>query len=80
MIFVFAYDRNGQTKLNDERFEESNERRATLVRETLEKQYAGKDSIEVVLLRSPDEATLRKTHSRYFLTSREIGNSIPQGI
>jgi len=70
MIFLIDYDRIvGKIRLI-ERFLDNEREKAELLRLELERK--GLADAEIVLLEADDEATVRKTHARYFNTATEL--------
>jgi hypothetical protein len=80
VIFVLSYDRAAQRRLNELEFSDERGVEAELARVELEGQHAGDDNVEVILLRSETAETLRRTHSRYFESPREIMAKLGQHI
>jgi len=75
MIFLLEYERK-QGKLCD--FKSFHDR-AQAQHERLERElflHRSHEPCEVVLLEAADEDTLRRTHKRYFQTSRELIESM----
>ena len=75
MIFLLDYDRK-QGKLRDLK---SFHDRAQAQRERLDRElclHRSHEPVEVVLLEAADEDTLRRTHKRYFQTSRQLVESM----
>jgi hypothetical protein len=79
MIFLLEYDRK-LGKLRD--FKSFNDR-AQAQRERLERElflHRSLQPCEVVLLEAADEATLRRTHKRYFNTPRQLVESMMTNV
>jgi len=75
MIFLLEYDRK-QGKLCE--FKSFHDR-AQAQRERLDRElflHRSHEPCEVVLLEAADEDTLRRTHKRYFRTSRQLVESM----
>ena len=76
MIFILSYDRSSERIINETVFDDADMTRALATRVESEAKYAGRDDIEVVLLRSDSSAALQRTHSRYFQSARDIAKSL----
>lgn len=77
MIFLIDYERKRGLLRQFKRFRD--DQRADAQRERLDielKLDGSRASREVVLLEAQDEETLRRTHRRYFETTREIVESM----
>lgn len=73
MIYLIEFERRASRLHTFQRFEDAERRRAATARLALEIRLnrAGIEP-EVVLLEASDERALRRTHSRYFSTLREL--------
>jgi hypothetical protein len=79
MIFLIHYDRKRGTVCKLKQFATRNRLQAQRERLDIELSlHKSGVSGEVVLLEAADEETLRRTHQRYFKTSREIVESMTQ--
>ena len=76
MIFILSYDRLSARIIDELVFDDGEMTRALAARVESEAKYAGRDDVEVVLLRSQSVATLQGTHSRYFQSARDIAASL----
>lgn len=70
MIFLIDYDRRSGSIRQFQSFGDHERQQAEQLR--LELEITGRADAEVVLLESEDEATVRKTHARYFETAAEL--------
>lgn len=70
MIFLIDYDRKSARIRSFKAFADNERAHAEQIRLDLE--IGDRDDSEVVLLEADDEATLRKTHARYFETAAEL--------
>lgn len=75
MIFLIDYDRKSARIRSIRPF--SVDERAQAERIRLDLEIADRTDSEIVLLEADDEATLRKTHARYFETAAELLRSTP---
>ena len=64
--FVIVFDRSTARILDREEFPEEARVEAWASHDRLVRQYVGAAGVEVVLFGSESEATLRRTHGRYF--------------
>jgi hypothetical protein len=76
LIFILSYDRLSEHIIDEMVFDDGEMTRALAVRVESEARYAGRDDIEVVLLRSQSAEALQRTHSRYFQSARDIASSL----
>lgn len=77
MIFLIDYERKKGILRSFKRF--SDNQRAEAQRERLDLELSlngARAAREVVLLEADDEQTMRRTHQRYFKTTREIVESM----
>ena len=77
MIFLIDYERKTGVLRKFKRFRD--DQRAEAQRERLDIELSlngSRESREVVLLEADQEETLRRTHRRYFETTREIVESM----
>ena len=73
MIFLIHYSRDRGSLLSLETFDDSEASSATDARLELEIwALSSEEKTEIVLLRAPSEADLRRTHGRYFGSIDEI--------
>jgi len=70
MIFLIDYDRKHARIRLFKTFEDME--RACAERERLDLEITDRADAEVVLLEAADEATLRKTHARYFESATDL--------
>jgi hypothetical protein len=77
MIFVLIYDRSNQS-LDLSEYDDADEEKALLEKRAREARFRNDDSVEVVLLRSNDLETLKRTHSRYFFNATQIANNLKE--
>lgn len=76
--FLMHYDRSTGTLVSIERFSDAT--KASAARLVLERSLRTRGiDHEVVILQAADEAALRLTHARYFMTPREIVESFSKG-
>ena len=80
MIYVLHYDRALRETLTLDEFPEADVARADARRADLETQFRERTGQEIVTLTSANLATLRMTHSRYFLTDDEIVAAVERCI
>jgi hypothetical protein len=76
VIFLLTYDKAHQLLVDIREYSDSEATAAEALRRQLELKFRNDDGIEVVLLRSESGDTLRKTHSRYFLTTAQIAQAL----
>ncbi|NUM56765.1 MAG: hypothetical protein HUU46_24315 [Candidatus Hydrogenedentes bacterium] len=73
MFFLVEYDRQNETIVSFEAFDETRQHEAEESRLALELSLQRQNTDhEVVLLEAADEAALRKTHRRYFETMESL--------
>jgi hypothetical protein len=70
MHFLVIYDRASATLLEETSFEVRSE--AMSARYRAERQYAGRPTVESVVLDAANPEALRRTHGRYFKTTSEL--------
>lgn len=70
MIFLIDYDRASGTIRQFERFADTDRQKAEQLR--LELELKSRADAEIVILEADDEATIRKTHARYFNTAAQL--------
>lgn len=80
--FVLVYDPREHSILELRPFESTERDEAAAYRMECEREHRGTD-VEIVLLGAPSRAALRRTHRRYFHTTRDLatagveGNPVP---
>jgi hypothetical protein len=81
MIFVIVYDRQRSKAVSKKRFRDNERALAQRERLALELKARGaKRDIEVVLLEAGSEQQLRKSHSRYFLSTEQFKHSLESDL
>lgn len=79
MIFLLEYDRRRGELCRFQAFPDADRERAQRERLAIELALRGTaQQREVVLLEAADEATIRRTHRRYFSSSHELMDSMIQ--
>ncbi len=77
MIFLLEYDRKRGKLCRFEKFPDADRERAQQERLAIELSLRGTaQQREVVLLEAADEATIRRTHKRYFVSPRGLMESM----
>ena len=80
MIFLIAYSRSGGL-LKMESFPTTEMTRAQANRAALVRTYLQQLSdVEIALFESEDEATLRRTHARYFETTPQLTGDLHRAL
>ncbi len=72
MTFILVYDRDAREIVSLEHFSDDEVSAAADARIKSEHKFRSKGHVEVVTLLSNDEATLRRTHARYFLSGEQL--------
>jgi hypothetical protein len=75
MIFLVEYQRSAGKLVRLLRFDDADRERAERARLEVELRLLGNADYEVVLLEADSEATLRRTHRRYFEDLRTLAET-----
>lgn len=80
MQFILVYNRPQMVLLDNIPFANEASEEALHTKLALELRYANNNDVEVAFFQSDSEATLRKTHSRYFKTLSELAAGVDETI
>jgi hypothetical protein len=79
VIFLVVYDTNTATLIEIKEYEEHHRDQAMdWLNATQERLIDNLDHLEVALFEAPSRATLEQTHSRYFKSFKELGESLSE--